>query len=190
MSFDVPPPPTASAAPTRQRPSPRRRGALLLTIAILVVLFFAFTLFASYYTDWLWYKSVGITSVYSTQLWVRLALFVGFFAIAFAAIVLNAFFAYRFRPIFRAISLEQQSLDDTDLALDPFRRILLIGFGASSGSSSVRGHVGVADGSGVDEQHGIRSDRLRSSTSTSRSMCSRCLGGGFSVDTAMILVIL
>ncbi|MFL6288435.1 MAG: UPF0182 family protein, partial [Actinomycetes bacterium] len=133
MSFDVPPPPTASQTATSRRPSPRRRGALLLTIAILVVLFFAFTLFASYYTDWLWYKSVGITSVYSTQLWVRLSMFVGFFAIAFAAIVLNAFFAYRFRPIFRAISLEQQSLDRYRLALDPFRRILLIGFGAVVG---------------------------------------------------------
>jgi uncharacterized membrane protein (UPF0182 family) len=133
VSFDAPPPPTASQAPKSQRPSPRRRGALLLTIAILIVLFFAFTLFASYYTDWLWYKSVNISSVYTTQLWVRLAMFVGCFAIAFAAIVVNAFVAYRFRPIFRAISLEQQSLDRYRLALDPFRRILLIGFGALVG---------------------------------------------------------
>jgi uncharacterized membrane protein (UPF0182 family) len=112
---------------------PRRRGALLLTAAILIVLFIAFTLFASYYTDWLWYKSVGITGVYTTQLWVRLAMFVSFFAIAFAAIAANAFVAYRFRPIFRAISLEQQSLDRYRLALDPFRRILLIAFAALVG---------------------------------------------------------
>ena len=133
MSFDAPPPPTAPAAPKGQRPAPRRRAALLLTIAILVVLFFGFTLFASYYTDWLWYRSVDITSVYTTQLWVRLALFAVFFLVAAAAIVANAYLAYRFRPIFRAISLEQQSLDRYRLALDPFRRILLIGFGVLVG---------------------------------------------------------
>ena len=128
MSFDVPPPPTAEAPPG-SRPAPRRRGALLLTAAILVLLFFGFTLFASYYTDWLWYKSVDITSVYSKQLLVRLALFVTFFVVSFIAIVVNAYLAYRFRPIFRNISLEQQSLDRYRLALDPFRRVLLIGFG-------------------------------------------------------------
>ncbi|HEX5016332.1 MAG TPA: UPF0182 family protein, partial [Actinomycetes bacterium] len=127
MSYDVPP--AAPEAPTAPRPGPRRRGALLLTIAILVVLFIGFTLFASYYTDWLWYRSVDITSVYTTQLWTRLAMFVSFFALAFAAIVATAYLAYRFRPIFRAISLEQQSLDRYRLALDPFRRILLIAFG-------------------------------------------------------------
>jgi len=134
VSFDAPPPPTAPppTAP-RPRPAPRRRGAIILTAAILVVLFLAFTLFASYYTDWLWYQSIDFTAVYTTQLWVRLALFLVFFLLAFAAIVLSAYLAYRFRPIFRAISLEQQSLDRYRLALDPFRRILLIGFGALVG---------------------------------------------------------
>ena len=133
VSFDAPPPPAAPQAPSGSSKAPRRRGAILLTIAILVVLFIGFTIFASYYTDWLWYRSVGITSVYTTQLWMRLGLFVGFFLIAFATIVLNAYLAYRFRPIFRAISLEQQSLDRYRLALDPFRRILLIGFGVLVG---------------------------------------------------------
>ena len=93
------------------------------------MLLVAFAIFAGYYTDWLWYKAAGFTSVYTTQLGVRLALFVVFFLVAGGAIVLNGYLAYRFRPIFRAISLEQQSLDRYRLALDPFRRILLIGFG-------------------------------------------------------------
>ena len=97
------------------------------------MLLVAFAIFAGYYTDWLWYRSAGYTSVYTTQLGVRLALFVVFFLVAGGAIVLNGYLAYRFRPIFRAISLEQQSLDRYRLALDPFRRVLLIGFGGLVG---------------------------------------------------------
>ena len=130
MSFDAPPPPAPPQGPppSAQTRGPRRRGALLPTLAILALLLVGFALFAGYYTDWLWYKAAGFTGVYSTQLVVRLALFVVFFLIASGAVVLNGFLAYRFRPIFRAISLEQQSLDRYRLAIDPFRRLLLLAF--------------------------------------------------------------
>jgi hypothetical protein len=104
-----------------------------MTVVILALLFFAFTLFASYYTDWLWYDTAGYSSVYTKQLLVRGGLFVGFFLLAASAIVLNGYLAYRFRPIFRAISLEQQSLDRYRLALDPFRRVLLLAFASLVG---------------------------------------------------------
>ncbi len=100
---------------------------------ILALLLVAFALFAGYYTDWLWYRSAGFPSVYRTQLIYRLVLFVVFFLVAGGAVVLNGYLAYRFRPIFRAISLEQQSMDRYRLALDPFRRILLIGFASLVG---------------------------------------------------------
>jgi uncharacterized protein len=91
------------------------------------VLLVVFALFAGYYTDWLWYRTAGFESVYTKSLLVRLVMFAVFFVVAAGAIALNGYLAYRFRPIFRAISLEQQSLDRYRLALDPFRRVLLIG---------------------------------------------------------------
>ncbi|MEO8330157.1 MAG: UPF0182 family protein, partial [Candidatus Nanopelagicales bacterium] len=92
-----------------------------------------FALFVGYYTDWLWFREAGYEGVFTKQLWVRVSLFVVFFAVAFGVVALNGYLAYRFRPIFRAISLEQQSLDRYRLALDPFRRIVLIAFSALVG---------------------------------------------------------
>ena len=87
-----------------------------------------FALFVGFYTDWLWYSEAGFGSVFAKQLWVRALLFVTFFVIAASVVIGNGYLAYRFRPIFRAISLDQQSLDRYRLALDPFRRALLIAF--------------------------------------------------------------
>ena len=97
----------------------------MLILGVLVLLF---ALFVGYYTDWLWFKSVGFQNVFIKQLWMRGLLFVFFFLVSSATIGINGYLAYRFRPVFRAISLEQQSLDRYRLALDPFRRLLLIGF--------------------------------------------------------------
>ncbi len=95
---------------------------------ILGALLLSFALFVGYYTDWLWYSEAGYGGVFTKQLWVRSLLFVVFFALAFGVVGLNGYLAYRFRPIFRAISLEQQSLDRYRLAIDPFRRVILIAF--------------------------------------------------------------
>ena len=87
------------------------------------MLLVAFAIFAGYYTDWLWYDSrrLHLASTPRSSAY-RLALFVVFFLVAGGAVVLNSYLAYRFRPIFRPISPEQQSLDRYRVALDPFRR--------------------------------------------------------------------
>ena len=101
---------------------------MLPTLLIVGSILIVFALFVGYYTDWLWYNDAGYGSVFTKQLWVRALLFVVFFVLAAGMVLANAYLAYRYRPIFRAISLEQQSLDRYRLALDPFRRILLFGF--------------------------------------------------------------
>ena len=131
VTFQTPPPPAAPKAPAG-RPSPRRR-ALLPTILILAVLVVAYLLFVSFYTDWLWFKEVGFTSVFTRQIGVRIGLFVGFFLITAAAVVLNGWLAYRLQPPFRTISLEQQSLDRYRMAIDPYKRTLLGVLGALFG---------------------------------------------------------
>ncbi|MFZ0325207.1 MAG: UPF0182 family protein [Actinomycetes bacterium] len=130
MTFQGPPP----AAPAGPPPAPsRRRRALLPTVIVMAVLVVTYLLFVSFYTDWLWFKEVGFTSVFTKVLLARAGLFAVFFSVMFFAVVLNGYLAYRYRPPFRSISLEQQSLDRYRVAIDPFRRTLLVGIGAMFG---------------------------------------------------------
>ncbi|MYV99769.1 UPF0182 family protein [Streptomyces sp. SID3343] len=105
----------------------RRSRTLLLTLAILVVIVVAWVLFANFWTDWLWYKSVGYGNVFTTKLWTRIGLFLVFGLLMAVAVGVNVYIAYRLRPAFRGMSLEQQSLDRYRSAITPFRTWLLIG---------------------------------------------------------------
>jgi uncharacterized protein len=118
----------------------RRSRALAPTIVILVAMAGLFSLFASYWTDVLWFRSVRYSDVFTTQVLTRISLFV-FFALAMALIVgANIVVAYRTRPPFRSMSLEQQSLDRYRATLEPFRRVALVlvagGLGLVSGSAA------------------------------------------------------
>ena len=99
---------------------------MLPTLIILAVLVGAFLIFVGFYTDWLWYKSVDYSSVFTKQLTVRAGLFLVFFAVMAGAVIAVGWWAYRTRPPFRSVSLEQQSLDRYRLALEPYRRLLLV----------------------------------------------------------------
>ncbi|MDH4159102.1 MAG: UPF0182 family protein, partial [Actinomycetota bacterium] len=131
MTFDSPPPPPTAAAPP-DRP-PRRRRALVPTLLVLGGLLVAFALFVGFYTDWLWFRDVGYESVFTKQLWVRALLFIFFFGLTAAVVGVNGWLAYRFRPVFRSISLEQQSLDRYRIALEPFRKLALVAVSALFG---------------------------------------------------------
>ena len=71
----------------------------------------------------------------------RALLFVFFFGLTAAVVGVNGWLAYRFRPVFRSISLEQQSLDRYRIALDPFRKLALVAvsglFGFFVGTSAL-----------------------------------------------------
>src|SRR5687768_12269247 len=56
------------------RPS-RRVRTLLMTLGVLAVLAMAFVMFAGFWTDWLWYRSVKYSSVFTTTLWTKIGLF-------------------------------------------------------------------------------------------------------------------
>ena len=87
-----------------ERPAPekpgRRARALVITGVILIVGFFLLSAFAGIYTDRLWFKEVGYGEVFSTMLWTRIGLFVVFGVLMAAAVVVNMYLAFRYRPIF------------------------------------------------------------------------------------------
>ncbi len=122
------------------RPS-RRSRALVITGVVLIVAFFTLSTFASIYTDRLWYKSVDYGQVFSTLLWTRVVLFIVFGLLMAIAVGVSMFVAYRYRPLFRPQSPEQNNLDRYRDAVTPVRTWLLIGvslvIGAFAGASGM-----------------------------------------------------
>ncbi|MER5961059.1 UPF0182 family protein [Streptomyces sp. NPDC002057] len=107
------------------RPS-RRARTLLMTLGVLAVLAMAFVMFAGFWTDWLWYRSVKYSSVFTTTLWTKVGLFAVFGLLMGLAVGLNIWLAYRLRPPLSAMSLEQQSLDRYRMGLAPFKKWVLL----------------------------------------------------------------
>ena len=105
----------------------RRNRALLWTLVVLGTVVFGFILFTGFYTDLLWYQSVGASSVFTTQLYTRIGLLLVFGGLMAFIVGINMWIAYRVRPVFRLMSPEQASLERYRMALDPVRRLALIG---------------------------------------------------------------
>ncbi|WP_189856318.1 UPF0182 family membrane protein [Streptomyces poonensis] len=114
------------------RPS-RRVRTLLMTLGVLAVLGMAFVMFAGFWTDWLWYRSVDYSSVFTTTLWTKIGLFFVFGLLMAAAVGLNIWLAHRLRPPLSAMSMEQQSLDRYRMGIAPYKKWLLLGLMALVG---------------------------------------------------------
>ncbi|MFF0436291.1 UPF0182 family protein [Streptomyces sp. NPDC004327] len=121
------------------RPS-RRARTLLMTLGVLAVLGMVFVMFAGFWTDWLWFRSVHYSSVFTTTLWTKIGLFLVFGLLMALAVGLNVWLAYRLRPPLSAMSVEQQSLDRYRMGIAPFKKWLLLGItvlvGLISGASA------------------------------------------------------
>ena len=128
MSFNLPPDPDGPSGPSPVRSTTAARGRSLLISALVVgVIVIGFWVFAGFYTDLLWFRSVGFSGVYTTELKTRLLLFAFFGVLMGAAVATNCWIAFRTRPAFRGLSAEQQGLDRYRVALDPYRRPITIG---------------------------------------------------------------
>ncbi len=117
--------PTGPRIRATGRPS-RRARTLLLTLGVLAVLGMAFTMFAGFWTDWLWYRSVHYSSVFTTTLWTKIGLFFVFGLLMAAAVGFNIWLAHRLRPPLSAMSMEQQSLDRYRMGIAPYKKWLLL----------------------------------------------------------------
>ncbi|GAB2884428.1 UPF0182 family membrane protein [Nocardioides pacificus] len=115
------------------QPAPGRSRALLITAVVLVLAFLALTGISSFWTERLWFRSLDYGSVFTTLLWTRVGLFLIFGAVMVAAVAVNLYLAYRFRPLFRPPSPEQSSLERYREAVHPVRLWLLIGISSLMG---------------------------------------------------------
>jgi len=97
------------------------RPRLLAPVAVVVVLLFVLGgVFVSLYTDLLWFRETGFPTVFSVQLQTKLLLFLVAGLLMAAAIGVNVSIAYRVRPPFRPMSLEQQNLERYRVGVEPF----------------------------------------------------------------------
>ncbi|HEX7186795.1 MAG TPA: UPF0182 family protein [Actinomycetes bacterium] len=124
MSFDMPGPGTPPRRPVM--PSRRRSRALLPTLVILGVLLIGFSIFTGFYTDLLWFRSVGYESVFTRTLTAKALLFVVFGLVFAGVVAVNFLVAYRYRPAYQAMIPGQQELDRYRMALDPYKRVVVL----------------------------------------------------------------
>ncbi|MBS1673199.1 MAG: UPF0182 family protein [Actinobacteria bacterium] len=112
---------TTSPAPAAPRTA---RRIVLVTVVILAVLIAAFFVFASLYTDFLWFDQLGFAQVLTTRWFATTLMFaIGFLGMAvpmFIAIQL----AYRMRPVYVRLSSQ---LDRYQEVVEPLRRLAMWG---------------------------------------------------------------
>lgn len=78
------------------------------------------------YTDLLWFRDVGFSEVFSTVLRTKLLLFLAFGLLMALLVGANITLAYRLRPPFRPMSLEQQNLERYRVAVEPYLTPVLL----------------------------------------------------------------
>ena len=93
--FDGPRP----AARQATAPPPRRSRPLIITVIVLIVGFMLLSGFAGFWTERLWFGSVGYTEVFTTLLLTRIGLFFVFAGLMAATVALSMAMAYRYRPV-------------------------------------------------------------------------------------------
>lgn len=87
-----------SNRPLRNRVRPRQTRGWLIAIGVLIALFIIATISKGIFTEWLWFDSLGFSSVYTTILTTKIWLFfVGAF-VFLALLLINLFVARRLSP--------------------------------------------------------------------------------------------
>lgn len=117
----------------------RGRLPLIITLIVLGSIVGGFFLFASLYTEVLWFDQLGYVEVLLTTWGGSIAMFViGFFAM-FLPVWLSIAVAYRFRPVYAKLSNE---LDRYRQLIDPLRRVAMVGLPALLGAFAGLGAAG------------------------------------------------
>ena len=119
-----------------------RRSPLTLTITILVVLSGILLSVSGFYADWLWFKSVDFTSVWTTVLTTKVFLFVVAGLLTSSIILLNIIIAYKRRPLYVPLSIEADNLERYRAQIEPIKRWVVLAlavglfyFAGTSGSA-------------------------------------------------------
>ena len=104
---------------------PRWPRYLIPAAAIVIAVIVIIAVIAGVWTDLLWFRSVGYSTVFETTYGIKWALFA--IAALFMAVVtgLNMWLAYRLRPEHRPVAAEPQGLEAYRLVIDPHRKAAL-----------------------------------------------------------------
>jgi uncharacterized membrane protein (UPF0182 family) len=113
----------------------RRRWWLLLLGAVVLILLFA-TRVATFYTDVLWFESIGFVHVFWTLLTTRIGIGGVGALLAFLLLAANLLIAKRLAPPYRIPSPQEESIERYREALEPFARPLLLGVAVVVGGLS------------------------------------------------------
>jgi len=105
----------------------RNRTPLAITAGILVVLGAVFASLSGFYIDWLWFKSVDFTSVWSTILTTKVQLFLITGLISSIVISLNIYLAYKRRPFYVPTSIELNGVERIRAQIEPILRLVFLG---------------------------------------------------------------
>lgn len=120
----------------------RRARILIAVVIVFIVLLILGSVFVGQYTDLLWFRSVGYSSVFSRRLVTELLLFFVFGAFMAVVVAANVVVAFRLRPPFRPVSAEQEQLERYRRIVQPVRGWVLaaaVGFvGLITGASASR----------------------------------------------------
>ena len=105
-----------------RNPGERRKiGTLPLTIAILAVLAIVLVSLSGFYVDLLWFRSVDYSSVWTTLVTTKIALFLIFGALTSSIIMANIIVAYKRRPIYVPLSVEADNLERYRKQIEPIK---------------------------------------------------------------------
>ena len=112
----------------RRNPGEKRKiGTLPLTIIILTALAVLLVSLSGFYVDYLWFRSVEYSEVWTKLLTTRAALFLIFGFLTSLLIVANIFIAYKRRPIYVPLTIEADNLERYRAQIEPIKRAALIG---------------------------------------------------------------
>ena len=78
----------------------RKRAPLAISVGIIAVIAIALVSGSGLYTDVLWFDQLGFLSVFTTQIWAQVGVFVGSALFAGVVVWLNIYLAWRLRPIY------------------------------------------------------------------------------------------
>jgi uncharacterized membrane protein (UPF0182 family) len=126
--------PTVAMRPPVPVPTLSRRAKLVIgVVAVLLVLFTVVGTLTNVYVDYLWFDETNYTEVFWTEVQTRALLFAVAGVATGGLVALAVHLAYRFRPTFRPMSLEQQNLERYRQSLEPRRKLVLTAVGVVLG---------------------------------------------------------
>ena len=105
----------------------KKPNPLVLTLVILAAIGVGLISLSGFYVDWLWFKSVEFTSVWTTVLTTKVALFFIAGLVTSAIISFNIYLAYRRRPFYAPLTIEAETLDRYRSQIEPIRRLIFVG---------------------------------------------------------------